>query len=113
MKSGVVECDDFSCNVAEECQIEKGIMGCHPKQCSIEAGASMTLFTGISGTITIMGAYEIIAHCDDSAADWFRVVAKFQECSVTGVKSVVAVYIYFNEMSVTVNDKQDTWVSYF
>ncbi|XP_044028599.1 IgGFc-binding protein-like [Siniperca chuatsi] len=58
-----------------------------------------------------MGAYDIITHCDESAADWFRVVAKLQECNPTGVKSVVAVYIYFNDLSVTVTDKQETWVS--
>lgn len=113
MNTGEVECVDFSCNAAEECQVKKGVMGCQPKECLIEAGASLTLFTGTSGIVSIMGAYEIIAHCDESSADWFRIVAKFQECSVTGVKSVVAVYVYFSEMMVTITDKQDAWVSTF
>lgn len=60
-----------------------------------------------------MAAYEMITHCDELAADWFRVVAKLQECPLTRVRSVVTVYIYFNDMSVTVTDKQEIWVGNF
>ncbi|XP_051246250.1 IgGFc-binding protein-like [Dicentrarchus labrax] len=77
----------------------------------METGGSITLFSGTTGTIPVMGAYEIITHCDELAADWFRVVAKLQECTPTAVKSVVAVYIFFNDLSVTVTDKQETWVN--
>lgn len=73
----------------------------------------MTLFSGTTGIVSVMGAYEIITHCNQSAADWFRVVAKLQECTVTGVKSIAAVYVYFNDLSVTVTDKQETWVNIF
>ncbi|XP_044191762.1 IgGFc-binding protein-like [Thunnus albacares] len=108
---GEVQCEDFSCSATEYCQIKNGIMGCHPKQCRIEAGGSITLFSGPTGTIAVMGAYEIITHCNQSSAEWFRVVVKLQECSVTGEKSIVAVYVYFSDLSVTINDKQDTWVN--
>ncbi|XP_037649588.1 IgGFc-binding protein-like [Sebastes umbrosus] len=106
-----VECEHFSCNVAEKCQVNKGILGCHPKQCQMGNEGSITLFDGTTGTISVMGAYEILTHHDESAPDWFRVVAKLQECTATGAKSVVAVYVYFNDLSVTVTDTQETWVN--
>ncbi|XP_034748628.1 IgGFc-binding protein-like [Etheostoma cragini] len=109
--SGEFKCEHFSCSVTENCQLNNGIFGCHPKQCRMGAGGSITLFSGVTGLISVMGAYEIITHCDESAADWFRVVAKLQECTLTGVKSVVAVYVYFNDLSVTVTDTQETWVN--
>lgn len=111
--SGEVECEDFSCKATEICELKNGIPSCHPKECRIETGGSITLFNGANGNINVMGAYEIITHCDQSAADWFRVVAKLQECRLTGVKSVVAVYVYFNDLSVTITDKQETWVGIF
>ena len=79
----------------------------------METGGSITLFSGTTGIISVMAAYELIYHCDQSAADWFRVVAKLQECPLTGVKSVVAVYVYFNDLIVTVTDRQETWVGIF
>ncbi|XP_049458303.1 IgGFc-binding protein-like [Epinephelus fuscoguttatus] len=109
--SGEVECEDFSCSVTENCQVINGIHGCHPKQCRLETGGHITLFSGTTGTISVMGAYDIITHCDESAADWFRVVAKLQECPLTGVKSAAAVYVYFNDLSVTVTDKHETWIN--
>lgn len=112
-KSGEGQYEDFSCSATENCELKNGILGCYPKQCRLGTGGSFTLFSGTTGTISVMGAYEIIEHCNESAADWFRVVAKLQECTVNGVKSVVAVYIYFNDLSVTVTDKQETWVGIF
>ncbi|KAK2830491.1 hypothetical protein Q5P01_018422 [Channa striata] len=108
--SGEVQCEDFSCSPKENCQLKKGIFGCYPKQCQLETGGSISLFSGVTGTISVMGAYEIITHCDEAASDWFRVVAMLQQCTITGVRSVVAVYIYFTDLSVTVTDKQETWV---
>ena len=108
--SGEVECEQFSCGVTEKCQLNNGVLACRPKECQIETGGFITLFSGTTGTISVMGAYEIITHCDESAADWFRVVAKLQECPLTGMKSVVAVYVFFNELSITVTDRQETWV---
>ncbi|XP_071356988.1 IgGFc-binding protein-like [Trachinotus anak] len=110
--SGEMQCEDFSCSTTEKCQeLKNGTLSCQPKQCRLETGGAITLFTGMTGTISVMGAYEIITHCDESAADWFRVVAKLKECSLSGEKSVVAVYIYFNDLAVTVTDKQETWVN--
>nr|XP_019957505.1 PREDICTED: IgGFc-binding protein-like [Paralichthys olivaceus] len=109
--SGEVKCEDFSCKSTENCRVENHILGCHPKQCRIETGGSITLFSGKAGTISVMGAYEIITHCNKSAVDWFRVVAMFQECRLSGVRGVVAIYIYFNDLTVTVTNKQEIWVN--
>lgn len=97
----------------EKCEAKSGIFSCQPRQCRVENGGSITLFTGTTGTVSVMGAYEIISHCDQSAAEWFRVVAKLQECTSSEEKSVAAVYVYFNDLAVTVNDKQETWVCIF
>ncbi|XP_070702802.1 IgGFc-binding protein-like [Pempheris klunzingeri] len=109
--SGEIQYEDYSCNAAESCQLKHGVFGCYPRQCRMEAGGSITLFSGTTGTISVMGAYEMIEHCDESAVDWFRIVAKFQECTLTSVKSVVAIYVYVNDLSITVTDKQETWVN--
>nr|XP_046274208.1 IgGFc-binding protein-like [Scatophagus argus] len=109
--SGEVQCEDFSCSAAENCHLQNGIPTCHPKQCSVKPGGSITLFSGLTGTVLVMGAYEIISHCNDSDADWFRVVTELQKCTPSGVKSAVAVYVYFNDLTVTVTDKQETWVN--
>ncbi|XP_041740717.1 IgGFc-binding protein-like [Coregonus clupeaformis] len=42
---------------------------------------------------------------------WFRVVVKLQACGKTGLKSVVAVYVYFNDLIVTVNSKHEPWIN--
>lgn len=108
-----VQCEDVSCRPEKSCQLKNGVYGCYPRQCQMETGGSITLFSGVTGTISVMGAYEIIVHCNESSPDWFRVVAMLQQCTLTGVKSVVSVYIFFNDLSVTVTNEQDTWVSIF
>ena len=90
--------------------LKDGVPSCQPKQCQLQTGGSLTLFSGTTGNIAIMGAYEIITYCDESAPDWFRVVAELQQCSSTGMKTVVAVYVFFNDLFITVTDKQETWV---
>lgn len=97
----------------EKCEVKSGVQSCQPRQCRVEAGGSITLFTGTTGTVSVMGAYDIITHCDQSAADWFRVVAKLEECTLSGEKRVIAIYAYFSDIAVTVNDKQETWVGIF
>ncbi|XP_029023837.1 IgGFc-binding protein-like [Betta splendens] len=106
-----VQCEDVSCSLKDRCQLQHGVYGCYPRECVLETGGSITLFSGLSGDISVMGAYEIMANCDESASDWFRIVAMLQQCSLTGVKSVVSVYIFFNDLIVTLTNKQETWVN--
>ncbi|CAL8298008.1 unnamed protein product [Lota lota] len=111
--SGRVQCVDIKCGSAESCEIQNGSLGCFPKRCVLETGGSITLFNGVTGAIkTTMVAYELVENCDISApGEWFRVVAKLQECSLTGSKSVSALYVFFSDMMVAVTDKHETWVN--
>lgn len=72
---------------------------------------TLTAFNGESGVVTVPGAYEIIQNCDQSeTTDWFRVVVKLNMCT-PGVNSIMAVYMFFNDVMIIVNNKYDIWVS--
>lgn len=111
--SGDVKCEATKCKADESCQVKDGHRGCYLKKCLLETNGAFTLFNGRSGAISAMGAYEIIKVCDNALVEeWFRVVVTLQDCGKTGLKSVVAVYVYFNDLIVTVNSKHETWVSH-
>nr|XP_046181870.1 IgGFc-binding protein-like [Oncorhynchus gorbuscha] len=110
--SGDVKCETTKCKADESCQVKDGHRGCYLKKCLLETNGAFTLFNGRSGAITAMGAYEIIKVCDNALVEeWFRVVVALQACGKTGLKSVVAVYVYFNDLIVTVNSKHETWIN--
>ncbi|KAI4817689.1 hypothetical protein KUCAC02_011072 [Chaenocephalus aceratus] len=49
-----------------------------------------------------------------AALPWTNVVVTTMDVPtspLTGVKSVVAVYVFFKELSITVTDRQETWVN--
>lgn len=73
----------------------------------VEAGGSFSLFSGENWTITSVGAYELVKVCDGALeAEWFRVVVEFGSDG-----SVMAAYVYIEEVFITVTSKQDTWVN--
>ncbi|KAM9419012.1 IgGFc-binding protein-like [Salvelinus alpinus] len=110
--SGDVKCEATKCKADESCQVKNGHRGCYLKKCLLETNGAFTLFNGRSGAITAMGNYEIINVCDNALVEeWFRVVVTLQACGKTGLKSVVAVYVYFNDLIVTVNSKHETWIN--
>lgn len=109
--SGVVLSRNMSCDPNEHCQVKNSTMGCFPQQCVLGLNGTLTAFNGESGTVTVPGSYELIQSCDQSqTSDWFRVVVKLETC-IPGVNSVVAVYVFFNEVMITFNNKHDIWVS--
>ncbi|XP_040909680.1 IgGFc-binding protein-like [Toxotes jaculatrix] len=109
--SGVVLSKNMTCDPNESCQVKNGVMGCLPQQCFLDSNGTLTAFTGESGTITVPGAYEIIQSCDQSQAlDWFRVVVKLEMCT-PGTNTIVAVYVFFSEVMITVNNKHDIWIN--
>lgn len=58
-----------------------------------------------------VGAYELVKVCDNGLeAEWFRVVVEVG--TFGNLKSVVAVYVYFEEVFITVTSNQDTWVCF-
>ncbi|KAK6327240.1 hypothetical protein J4Q44_G00028850 [Coregonus suidteri] len=110
--SGEVKCEATKCKADESCQVKNGHLGCYLKNCLLETNGAFTLFNGRSGAITAMGAYEIIKVCDNALVEeWFRVVVTLQACGKSGLKSVVAVYVYFNDLMITVNSKHETWIN--
>ena len=86
-------------------------MSCQLRHCFLDANGTLNQFNGEGGTIAEPGSYEIIQSCDVSqTTDWFRVVAKLGTCT-PGVNSIVAVYVFFNDMMISVNSEHDIWVS--
>lgn len=88
--------------------VKDGKMGCYLQQCSLESNGTVTAFSGDVTAFTQPGAYVILQNCNETA-DWFRVVAKMEMCS--RVNTVLAVYVYFDDATVTINHKHNVWVS--
>ncbi|XP_023265555.1 IgGFc-binding protein-like [Seriola lalandi dorsalis] len=111
VNSGVILSNKMTCDPNESCQVKNGVMGCTRQQCSLEANGTLTVFNGEAGNVTVPGIYEIIQSCDQShTSNWFRVVVKLDTCT-PGVNSILALYVFFNEVLFTVNSKHDIWVN--
>ncbi|KAF7670088.1 hypothetical protein LDENG_00056670 [Lucifuga dentata] len=109
--SGVILSQNLTCKPDEHCQVKNGIMDCYLQQCFLGANGNLTLFNGESGTITKPGAYEIIQNCDQTlTSHWFRVVVKLEMCS-PGVNTIMAVYVFFKDVMITVNNKHGVWIN--
>ncbi|KAI1901487.1 hypothetical protein AGOR_G00034940 [Albula goreensis] len=112
LPSGMLSCGSMSCQTDEVCQVKAGIMGCQPRQCQLQAGGVFTLFDGTHGAIASVGAYELLKVCDKvPPAEWFRVVAYMLECGESDLPSVVSIYIFFQDVMVSINDKLEVWVN--
>lgn len=112
--SGEVTHESIKCKGYEICQIQNGVCGCHPAQCLIEEGGSITLFSGISGGLTETGTYEIVKVCDGALdAQWFRVVVEVLMCGETGWRGVAAVYVFYEGGIISVNRQLSTWVCFY
>ncbi|XP_056154019.1 IgGFc-binding protein-like [Lampris incognitus] len=110
--SGVVLSQSMTCDSDEKCQVKNGAIGCYPQQCVLGAGGTLTLFSGEAGSVTEPGFYEILKVFDQAAAsDWFRVVVKFDLCGTPAVNTVMAVYIFFDETVIAINNQHAVWVN--
>ncbi|XP_053494814.1 IgGFc-binding protein [Ictalurus furcatus] len=110
LPSGELKHESISCDTSEVCKIKNGVRGCYPRQCLLEASGSFSLFSGESWTITSVGAYELVKVCKGSLeAEWFRVVVELGPYG--SQNSVAAVYVYFEEIFIAVNNKQSTWIN--
>ncbi|XP_062342475.1 IgGFc-binding protein-like [Osmerus eperlanus] len=107
-----IQCQKQKCQSNERCQVRNAVRGCFPQQCVMETGGLFTLFGGTNGFVTASGAYEVVKACDGGlVAEWFRVVVKLEACGNTGVKRVVALYVFFDDLIISVNNKHETWVN--
>lgn len=109
--SGVVVSKNMSCDHNESCMVKNSKMGCYIQQCFLGSNGTLTTYNGEVGTIMVPGAYEISQSCSQSQTlDWFRVVVKVEMCT-PGVNTILAVYVFINEVMITVTNKHDVWVS--
>ncbi|XP_029023842.1 IgGFc-binding protein-like [Betta splendens] len=109
--SGVVLSKNMSCDPNERCQVKNGKLGCFLQQCTVGQNATVTAFNGETGAVKKAGTYEIVQNCDQSATtDWFRVVVKFDTCT-PGVNSFMAMYVFFTDVMIIVNNKHDVWIN--
>ncbi|KAK2864570.1 hypothetical protein Q7C36_003724 [Tachysurus vachellii] len=109
LSSGKLKKESISCKSSELCTVQNGLRGCYPRQCLLEAD-SFNLFSGETLGVMSLGAFELVRVCDTGLeAEWFRVVVELG--SYGNQNSVVAVYVYFEEVFITVTRKQDTWIN--
>lgn len=112
LATGEVKHEALTCKSNEVCQVRSGIRGCYPSQCVLEAGGIFTFYSGGMGKITATGAYEIVRVCNGVLEfEWFRVVADVQICATGGIPVTAAVYVFFDDLVITINSKQEIWVS--
>lgn len=109
LPSGKLKHESISCENSESCQIRKGVRGCYPRQCMVEADGSFSIFSGEKWSITSVGAFELVKACNGALeAEWFRVVVELGPFG--DQNGVVAVYVYFEDVFITFTNKQTTWV---
>ncbi|XP_037396853.1 IgGFc-binding protein-like [Pygocentrus nattereri] len=109
LNTGIVSIESMTCNSDEVCTVKNGVRGCFSKECVLETGGSFTLFNGTTWIIPSMGAFDLVKVCDSAAVTvWFRVVVKLQACN-SGALTPAAVYVFFEDVLVTVNSKLDIW----
>ena len=109
--SGVVLFQSVTCKTEESCGVKGGVRGCHPKQCQIQSGGVFTPFDGQSGHVTASGSYELVNVCDQSlVSEWFSVLVTLEE-KKTALKDMVALYVFFKDVAISVNDKHEVRVS--
>ncbi|XP_062302060.1 IgGFc-binding protein-like [Osmerus eperlanus] len=109
--SGVVLFESVTCTTEESCGVKRGVQGCHPKQCQIQSGGVFTPFDGQSGHITASGSYELVNVCNQSlVSEWFTVVVTLEE-EKTSLKDMVALYVFFEDVAISVSDKHEVRVN--
>ncbi|TSO05463.1 IgGFc-binding protein [Bagarius yarrelli] len=110
LSSGKLKNESISCKSSEVCTVKDGSHGCYPRQCMLKAGGSFSLFSGETWSVSSVGAYELVRVCDSALeAEWFRLVVDFG--SSENENSVLAVYVFFEEVFISVNSKQSTWIN--
>ncbi|XP_047461425.1 IgGFc-binding protein-like [Mugil cephalus] len=109
--SGVVLTSNMACDPNESCQIKNGVMACYAQRCLLGSSGTLTAFNGNGGTVSVPGSYELTRNCIQSqTSGWFRVVVKLDKCT-SGLNTIMAVYVFFSDMMVTINYKHEVWIN--
>ncbi|CAB1334085.1 unnamed protein product, partial [Coregonus sp. 'balchen'] len=110
--SGLVRYEKRICASGEVCGVKNEVRGCQLKHghCMVHPGAHFTTFDCMRGVMGL-GAFEVASLCDQTSAQWFRVVVDVRVCSNGAYPNVATVYVFFKDVTVTVNSQHNTWVS--
>ncbi|KAJ8289756.1 hypothetical protein GJAV_G00004980 [Gymnothorax javanicus] len=110
--TGAVLCEKHQCGSGETCGLRDGVRGCHPKEgiCSVNPAGRFGSFDGMKGAAVELGAFEMASLCDLNSAQWFRVVADVRLCEKGG-NSAAAVYVYFKDTVVAINNRREAWIN--
>ncbi|KAI4876213.1 hypothetical protein NFI96_017951 [Prochilodus magdalenae] len=111
LNTGVVKIDQMRCKSDEICTVKNGVRGCYPRQCMVKSGGFFNLFNGTIWNVPSTGAFDLVSVCPGASVGyWFRVVAEFESCN-SGVLTPSAVYVFFENMLVTINSKHEIWLN--
>ncbi|XP_041725879.1 IgGFc-binding protein-like [Coregonus clupeaformis] len=110
--SGLVRYEKRICASGEVCGVKDEVRGCQLKHghCMVHPGAHFTTFDCMRGVMGL-GAFEVASLCDQTSAQWFRVVVDVRVCSNGAYPNVATVYVFFKDVTVTVNSQHNTWVN--
>ncbi|XP_010569784.1 PREDICTED: IgGFc-binding protein-like [Haliaeetus leucocephalus] len=112
LSQGLV-CEDIRCPPDEVCATRDGVQQCVRRegQCRVSPGATLTTFDGAGGKLLASGTYKVAALCDEQSPNWFKVVVDVSECRDDSIPAAVAVFIFFREAFITVNNNMEVWVN--
>ncbi|NXL40489.1 FCGBP protein, partial [Glaucidium brasilianum] len=106
-------CEVTRCPPDEVCVTRGGAQRCIKREgrCRLSPGASLTTFDGVEGKLLASGTYKVAALCDEQSPDWFKVVVEVSECRDNNVPAAAAIFIFFREAFITVNNNMEVWVN--
>ncbi|CAM5175576.1 unnamed protein product [Eretmochelys imbricata] len=111
--SGGLICEKNSCPIGEICVLRDGMHGCVKQEgrCIVSPGAYLTTFDGAKGKLLYSGMYKVASLCDESSSAWFKVVVDISECTKDGIPAGAAIFVFFRDALITVNNNMETWVN--
>ncbi|XP_034612835.1 IgGFc-binding protein-like [Trachemys scripta elegans] len=111
--SGGLICEKNSCATGEICVLRDGMHGCAKQEgrCMVSPGAYLTTFDGAKGKLLYSGTYKVASLCDESSPAWFKVVVDISSCTNDGIPACAAIFVFFREALITVNNNMETWVN--
>ncbi|KAM6364560.1 IgGFc-binding protein-like isoform 2-T2 [Pluvialis apricaria] len=106
-------CEDVRCPPREVCATQDGTQRCVEREgkCRISPGAFLTTFDGAGGKLLVSGTYKVAALCNEQSPNWFKVVVEVSECRDDNIPAAVAVFVFFREAFITVNNNMEVWVN--
>ncbi|KAF7242406.1 IgGFc-binding protein [Varanus komodoensis] len=108
--SSQLTCVKTSC---QSCTLTDGVPSCVRERglCKLSGNAQLNSFDGASGKYSCSGVYEIASLCDESAANWFKVLVSVELDGYAGRAAGRIVYIYFPGGTIMLKNSRETRVN--